>query len=154
MAYLSLTRMKLRSPVFLPIFITHSLRIFSQLRKVPGLIIGKAIAASDLSMWTATLWESEATLHQFYRTGAHHQAAQFITQWASEAVQQRLTVSSHQIPSWKEAAQILTTTGHFYTLNFPSRNHLDHTISAPTMLLWSTTIYPNTSLQGCGQTIF
>ena len=132
MPYLSITRLKLKSPLLLLPFLLKTEQVIHQIKTSPGFLQGKLLATLDLSMWTATLWVSEADLRSFYQEGAHRHAMKKLSLWASEATSGHSSVTTDMIPSWEEMRIQLGNTGRFHSLQQPSVHHLRQVIPPPT----------------------
>lgn len=144
----SMTRLRLRSPLLLPIFLWHNERIVQQIKQAPGFIEGKIMAALDLSMWTITIWDSDASLCRFYQQGSHGRATGYRQHWASEAVIGRYPLSRDacpsqavELPSWSDVAQLLTQTGSFSNVQHPSRDQLQRFVPPPNRVLVTRTLH-------------
>jgi hypothetical protein len=135
MPYLSMTRLKLRSPRYLPSFLIYNSQIVEEIRVSHGFLKGKQSATLNLSMWTATLWNSYVDLQRFYRTGSHAKVMSQIDMWSSEAASGNREVYSLDIPSWQSIGLFLTESGHFLNLKNPSHKHQERTIQAPRFLV-------------------
>jgi len=123
MPYLSMTRLKLKSPGYLPSFLVHNGQIVKEIRVSDGFLKGKQGVTLDLSMWTTTLWDSYTNLQKFYRSGSHRKVMSQIDVWSSEAVSGHREVHSFDLPSWKSVGVLLAESGHFVNLEEPSLKH-------------------------------
>jgi hypothetical protein len=131
MPCLSITRLKLKSPHLLLPFLLQTEQVIHQIRTSPGFLQGKLLATLDLSMWTATLWVSEANLRSFYQGGTHRHAMTKLSLWASEATSGHSIVTTDMIPSWEEMAVQLGKTGRSHLLQQPSMHHIRQVIPPP-----------------------
>ena len=85
-----------------------ALHIVKQTKQQKGFITMKNTGFGYLH-YTLSVWESEADVKQFARTGAHLDAMKQSRSLASEIG--TYTFQSEQIPNWKEAKQLLLDNG-------------------------------------------
>jgi hypothetical protein len=142
MPYLSMTRLKLNSPMYLPSFLVYNDKIVREVRTSSGFIKGKQLATPSLSMWTATLWDSSSSLKSFYQTGSHREVMNKIDEWSSEAVSAHKEVESYDLPSWQDIRIYLSKSGHFLNLKEASLNHQQRIIEEPKIAPITTLIFP------------
>ena len=128
MFYLSMTRLRLKSPLYLIPFFVQNEKILSQLRTSQGFIKGKVLAAPNLSMWTVTLWSSEEDLRAFYLNGEHGETIEKIDQWSSDSVGCHQSTESDEIPSWENVRLQLIKSGRFRDLKEPSCDQINRVI--------------------------
>lgn len=143
MAYLSMTRLKLKSVIYLLPFSIQNEQVIRQLRTSHGFLKGKELATPSLSMWTATLWNSLEDLRAFYLSGSHKEAMKNINQWSSEAVSGHQEVDSNELPDWDNIRLQLLNVGHFANLKEPSFAHQKGIILKPRFILTTRDILSN-----------
>ncbi len=85
-----------------------SFHIVAQTKRQQGFI---SMKNTGFGYWhyTLSVWQSEAEIRQFARTGAHLNAMKQSRNLASEI--STYTFQSEQIPNWKEAKQLLWDNG-------------------------------------------
>ncbi|MGK7890931.1 MAG: hypothetical protein AB4042_16495 [Leptolyngbyaceae cyanobacterium] len=147
MTYLSMTRLRLRSPLYLLPFALYTFRSVRQAQRTPGFLQGKIMFTADLAGWTALLWKSEAAIRAYVSAGAHGEAMNYTQQWASEAVHGHQVmdfarVAGTELPSWGAIAQSLSENGHFYSLPYPSVNHQKQVVPQPGFTFFHKSILP------------
>lgn len=128
MFYLSMTRLKLKSPLYLIPFFIQNEKILSQLRATQGFIKGKVLAAPNLSMWTVTLWKSEQDIRTFYLNGEHGETMEKINEWSSDSAICHQLIESDEIPSWENIRLQLIKSGRFRDLTEPSFDQISREI--------------------------
>lgn len=141
MAFISMTRLKLRSYRYLIPFFVQNEEVLNQIRQSEGFIKGKEMATIGLSMWTSTLWASEKSLKAFYLSGSHRQAMSKLDIWVSEAVTGHREINTVELPSWEQARDELHKFGHFIKLSHPSLNH-QHQIIPELFVIFTRSISP------------
>ena len=142
MVYLSITRLKLKSPLLLPSFLIHTEWIIHQIKTSPGFLKGKAIGTINLSMWTATLWQSEVAMRSFYRSGAHQRVMNYLNAWSSEAAVGHQVVDIQELPSWEEAGTRLCQIGYFPRLSQATWHHCHRIIPHPQFVVIDRSFTP------------
>jgi hypothetical protein len=85
MAFVSVTRLRLRSKWYLPEFMWRSLRSLSQARKADGCVAATVRNQSGLVFWTCTMWRDMEAMRAFMLNGAHRLAMPKMLNWCSEA---------------------------------------------------------------------
>jgi hypothetical protein len=91
-----------------------AMKIVLQLKKQKGFIKYKNKGFGYLH-YTLSAWESEAEMKQFVPTGAHREAMKASAAIATEI--RTHTFESDEMPSWKEAKQLLIEKGKLLTFN-------------------------------------
>lgn len=131
MAFVSLTRLRLRSLRFVPFFAFHTLRSLSQVKKAPGFEKGAVLNDRKWTFWTLTLWESEQSMRQYMISGSHKKAMLHLLHWCDEASVAHWTQAEADLPSWMEADTRMRATGRPSKVNHPSANHAGLTYATP-----------------------
>jgi hypothetical protein len=65
------TRFRLRSVLYFPLFVLHANRTIAQIRKADGFLAGVVQRDADLAFWTLTLWRDEHAMRAYGASGAH-----------------------------------------------------------------------------------
>ena len=80
------SRFELRTAARSPVFLVHSLRLWRQARRSPGLI-GVSLRAQPLrgTFWTLSAWTGEQALKAFARTDPHASSMRRIRPWTKDA---------------------------------------------------------------------
>ncbi len=142
MSLLSVTRLKLKSPRYLPAFLINTERIAREIRTSEGFLQGQLMGTFNLSMWTMTLWNSEATLKKFYLSGTHQKIMGKLSEWSSEAASVHMEVNNHQLLIWNDVIAEICRTGYFATLQEPSLDHRNRIIQKPNLILKTIFLSP------------
>ena len=103
MTFVSLTRLRIRSIRFMPLFAVHAIRSFNQVKRAPGCLSVAALPDRQWTFWTMTAWDSEAGMRAYMVSGAHKQAMPHLMHWCDEASVAHWTQNDPLLPSWKEA---------------------------------------------------
>jgi Domain of unknown function (DUF3291) len=123
MPLVSITRLRLRSWRFLPMFAWYALRSARQASRAEGDLAAKLLRERGNAFWTATLWTSEAAMKKFMTSGVHGKAMRKLATWCDEAAVVHWTQESATLPTWPEAYQRLQQDGRRSKVNHPSTGH-------------------------------
>ncbi|MDQ4421099.1 DUF3291 domain-containing protein [Sphingobium sp. DEHP117] len=119
----AVTRLRLRSALYLPAFFFRSLRILSQVKKAEGFRGGSVVQDKDRTFWTMTLWDDPASMRTFMLSGAHKLAMPRLSGWCDEASVVSWEQEGDRLPQWEEAASAMRAAGQASRLGKPSVNH-------------------------------
>lgn len=151
MTFVSLTRLRIRSFRFVPLFALHTLRAVRQIKSAPGFQTGAILADRRWTFWTMTAWDSEESMRSFMVSGSHKAAMPHLVEWCDEASvahwtqpetqvpSQQVTsqqipsqqVPSQQVPSWTEADRRMREGGRPSKVRNPSPHHAALSFPAP-----------------------
>lgn len=132
MPIVSVTRFRLRSIRFVPLFYVHAHRVIAQIRKADGRLAGAVKREGDLAYWTITVWRDDIAMNAFAASGAHRSAMPHLHDWCSEAGMARWVQEDARLPDWSEAVRRLREEGRASKLRHPGPNHAGLTYPAPT----------------------
>ena len=122
MAFVSITRLRLRSILFLPRFAWLNERAVRQIVKSPGFREGRLLLDANLVLWTMTSWNSEADMRSFRDQGAHRTAMPKLAAWCDEASVARFADRA-DFPTWDEAHAQMVSNGRASKVRNPPPNH-------------------------------
>jgi heme-degrading monooxygenase HmoA len=131
MIHVSLTRLRIRSVRFLPLFFVHILRTNRQIKRAPGFQHGGLLADRRWTFWTLTAWDSKESMRAYMTTGSHKQAMPHLLHWCDEASVAHWTQADATLPSWPEADRLMRDTGRASKVLHPSPQHASLTFSPP-----------------------
>jgi Domain of unknown function (DUF3291) len=103
MAFISVTRLRIRSVFYLPQFVWYAIQSQRQAQYAPGLIAGEVVRDVRNAFWTMTMWENERAMEVFRVQGAHRGAMPKLLDWCDEASLVHWTQESCELPTWQEA---------------------------------------------------
>lgn len=126
MTLISITRLRLRSIRFLPAFLWYAIRSNNQAKSAPGNLASITRAQGNSVFWTMTVWDSEASMRSFMRSGAHGEAMPKLQNWCDEAAVVHWQTENATLPTWEEAEIAMMTRGRFTPLTHPSIAHQNH----------------------------
>ena len=125
MVFVSITRLRLRSPWFLPGFALYTLRSLRQVKKAPGFRGGSTLPDRALAFWTMTVWDSEASMRQYMISGSHKSAMPHLIHWCDEASVVHWEQPEDDLPGWELADRRMRESGRASKVNHPSAAHAD-----------------------------
>jgi len=131
MPTISVTRLRIRSWIYLPAFFLRSLRIARQAKRAPGNLAMEFLNDRRKTFWTATTWESEAAMKAFMLAKPHGPAMRKLLEWCDEAALVHWTQPSSELPSWAEAHARMQREGRTSKVNHPSEDQRKFVIAPP-----------------------
>jgi hypothetical protein len=131
MPFVSVTRLRLRSWIFLPAFVIQALRSSRQARNADGNLGVGLLRDRQNTFWTCTAWSSEAAMKAFLVAKPHGPAMRKLLDWCDEAAVVHWTQSNAALPSWDVAYERLVKEGHASKVNHPSPDHNALTFPPP-----------------------
>jgi heme-degrading monooxygenase HmoA len=120
MNVVSVTRLRLRSPRFLPLFFWHTIRSFRQAKTSPGNLGVRVRKTQGLTFWTLTRWKSEQAMKAFRDGLPHRLAMRKLAVWCDEASFAHWTQDSAELPPWDLAVERLQANGKLGRVLHPS----------------------------------
>jgi hypothetical protein len=126
MSLISVTRLRVRSIRFLPMFLWYSFKSNQQAKHAPGNLASTVRAQENNVFWTMTVWEDEASMRSFMRSGAHREVMPKIQAWCDEGSVVHWQAENATLPTWKEAETAMFARGRFTPLTHPSVAHQHH----------------------------
>jgi len=131
MPLISITRLRVRSWRFLPPFLIYALRSASQARSAEGNLAVKLLKDARNTWWTATAWDSEASMRKFMLAQPHGAAMRKLLNWCDEAALVHWTQPDATLPDWAEAHRRMQTDGRASKVNHPSPDHVTFKLAPP-----------------------
>jgi len=131
MPFISITRLRVRSWRFLPLFFLQAVRSGRQAKKSPGNLGVSVLREPRNVFWTRSAWDSEASMKSYMLSGVHRQVMRKLLEWCDEAAVAHWTQDSAQEPRWQEAHAQLVKIGRLSKVNHPSPAQKEFRIPAP-----------------------
>ncbi|HEY9902759.1 MAG TPA: DUF3291 domain-containing protein [Candidatus Sericytochromatia bacterium] len=131
MVFVSVTRLRLRSPLYIPSFLWNNLLATWQIINTPGFLGGKLLTDAKATFWTMTAWEEQAAMKIFRNSGAHRSVMPSIQHWCDEASVVHWQQEDDNLPTWEEVHHRMVTDGFPTRLSKPSPAHLERHIPEP-----------------------
>ena len=131
MYFVSVTRLRVRSVIFLPRFLLANEASVKSIRKITGFIAGKELIDKGFTFWTVTIWESGEAMKYFRNNEPHKSAMRNLPHWCNEAAYVHWTQEDDTIPPWPVLHQKLMETGKLTKVKFPSGKQLAMDYAVP-----------------------
>lgn len=128
MAFISVTRLRLRSYFYLPQFIWHAYKSSRQAERADGFLDGRTVREASNTFWTVTAWQDEASMRQYRGSEAHSKAMPKLLDWCDEASVVNWQQDSSTLPDWEEAYAKMVAKGRTSKVRHPSKDQLDGNI--------------------------
>jgi uncharacterized protein DUF3291 len=132
MPMISITRLRIRSWVYLPAFFIQALRINKQAAAAEGNLAVRLLRDHGNTFWTATSWSSHASMKAFVIAKPHGPVMRKLMNWCDEASLVHWEQAEAALPAWEEAHRRLEQEGRLSKVKFPSPAHTAHKYPAPT----------------------
>lgn len=123
MIFLSLTRLRLRSVRYMPLFALYAVRSLRQIRRAPGFLSGKLLPDDSWTFWTMTAWHNADSMRGYMTAGAHKSAMPHLLNWCDEASIAHWEQEELTLPSWEEADERMRQIGRPSKVKHPSPDH-------------------------------
>jgi hypothetical protein len=131
MTFVSLTRLRIRSIRYVPLFVLHTLRSLRQVKRAPGFQIGALLPDRSWTFWTMTAWDNQESMRQYMLTGSHKAAMPHLLDWCDEASVAHWHQPEATLPSWGEADQRMRDSGRASKVRNPSPRHSNLSYPVP-----------------------
>ncbi len=123
MPFLSLTRLRLRSRIYV---LTFAWRVWTSCRQpkpAPGFLRGSLGRDPDGGFRTMTLWTDEAAMRQYRAAGAHRQAMPKLLDWRHEAAVAHWERDGEALLTGEEARDRMVQRGRVSKVRHPTAAH-------------------------------
>ena len=120
---ISVTRLRLRSPVFLPMFAWQTFLTQRQVVRAAGFIAGRLLVDAQRTFWTMTAWETEQAMRSYRISGTHAKVMPRLQDWCDEASVVHWTDERPALPSWTEGCERMRKDGRPSRVRHPSPRH-------------------------------
>jgi hypothetical protein len=131
MAFISVTRLRIRSVRFMPHFALLLFGTRRQVKAAPGFQRGSLLADRQLVFWTLTVWDNAQSMRDYMLAGAHRAAMPRLVNWCDEASVVHWEIEGDASPSWPEADHRMRESGRASKIRHPSPRHANLSYLAP-----------------------
>ena len=121
--FVSVTRLRIRSFIYLPSFLLQTRLSQAQVKRAAGFVGGRLLVDKHWTYWTLTVWETEKAMKAFRGSGAHAKVMPRLANWCDEAAYAHWETTDETVPTWPEAYQYLLTSGKLSRVDHPSPAH-------------------------------
>ena len=101
MALISVTRLRVRAPGYLPGFIWYAVLSARQAKRAPGCLASRLLREANTTFWTNTAWQDEAAMRAFMLAGSHRRAMPKLLDWCDEASVVHWHQEDPALPDWQ-----------------------------------------------------
>jgi hypothetical protein len=122
MSFISATRLRVRSILYLPAFFRANEGAAKQLSISPGFIDGKELLDKAFTFWTLTRWNDAVAMKGFRNSPAHRRAMQKLPFWCDEASYLHWEDDNDQLPVWDVVREKMIHEGKLTKVQKPSSN--------------------------------
>ena len=119
----SITRLRVRSIWYMPLFMLHAMRTMTQAQKAEGVLGVDTRFEKNNVVWTKTVWTDESEMKQYRGSGAHQIAMRLLSEICSEAAYARWQQETPTLPTWEEAHERVLREGKLSKVKHPSPLH-------------------------------
>jgi hypothetical protein len=120
MPFVSVTRLRVKSILYLIPFMRANEASVKALQASAGLLKGKELIDKQLTFWTITLWENEEAMKGFRGSEAHRKAMQYLPKWCNEASYHHWVQEHNEFPGWDTVSEKLFKEGRLSKVRNPS----------------------------------
>jgi heme-degrading monooxygenase HmoA len=120
MAFVSITRLRVRSWRYLPAFFIQTFRSARQAKNAAGSLAVSVLRDKDRAFWTCTLWSEEAAMRSFMLSGVHRRVMRHLMEWCDEASVAHWVQDEIEAPSWPDVHRRMQREGRRSKVNHPS----------------------------------
>lgn len=116
----SITRLRVRSIWYLPLFLLHAIRTSAQAQKAEGVLGAQTRFEKNNVVWTKTVWQDETLMKKYRGSGAHQVAMRLLSEICSEASVARWSQDTAELPTWEEVHRRMLVEGRLSKVKHPS----------------------------------
>ena len=142
MYFVSVTRLRVRSLLFLPQFFCANEASVKALKKIPGYINGKELVDKGFTFWTVTIWDSVDAMKLFRNNDPHKSVMRKLPNWCDEAAYVHWTQETSDFPNWDEIYRRLLSEGKLTKVQHPSPQQAAMTYPAPARTNFARALKP------------
>ena len=131
MAFVSITRLRVRALWLMPAFFWKARGAIDQAGEADGFISGALLPDRRLTFWTMTVWRDEADMRAYMTSGFHSAVMPKLFKWCDEASVVNWTQENDLMPDWLTADARMRAEGRPSRVRNPSPNHKSMTFDVP-----------------------
>ena len=131
MAYVSITRLRIRHEEFVGEFNARVPVVYAQASEAPGCLAVDLLADDHHTFWTRSVWVDRAAMRAYMTGGAHGEVMPELRTWCDEAHVAHWDQQSAELPSWDEAHGRLVAEGRNSAVTHPSPGHATRDLAPP-----------------------
>jgi quinol monooxygenase YgiN len=122
MALISITRLRVRSWRYLPMFFVQAARSQMQARAAEGCLGVDVLREANKTFWTRSAWTSEAAMRSYMMAGVHKSVMRRLADWLQDSAEQ---------PDWQEAHALMQRDGRPSRVKHPTEAQRKFEVPSP-----------------------
>jgi len=126
MPFVSVTRLRVKSFIYLIPFMRANEASVKELKKSQGLLMGKELIDKNFTFWTLTIWENEESMKGFRNSASHREAMKNLPNWCDEASYLHWIQNESDLPNWNVVAEKLFKEGKLSKVRNPSKAQIEN----------------------------
>ena len=119
MAFLVVTRLRLRDPQYLDEFVASAFAVVDQANNSEGNLVAEFLADANETYWTRTAWTDRDAMRDFMTSEPHLGTMGHLSTWCDEATFVDWEQDSPELPDWQAAFDRLVNDGQVATVDHP-----------------------------------
>lgn len=123
MAYVSITRLRIRDDVYLEEFMADSMDIYGQAEAAAGNLGVDVLVEVANTFWTRSVWTDRAAMRGFMTSDKHAASMPDLRVWCDEAHVAHWEQEGAELPPWDEAHRQLLAVGRRSAVDNPTPAH-------------------------------
>ena len=123
MPFISITRLRLRSLRFVPLFALQTQRTLTQVKAARGFQGGSLLPDRKWTFWTMTAWDNLESMRSYMTSGSHKSVMPKLMSWCDEASVVHWVQTESALPTWEHAEQRMRNEGRISKVRYPSPQH-------------------------------
>jgi hypothetical protein len=131
MAFISMTRLRVRSWFYLPQFLWYTFKAARQVKRAAGFTGGRVTRDKGNVFWTLTAWKDEAAMRAYRGSGAHMKAMPKLLDWCDEASIAHWEQPGAELSGWADAHRRMVAEGRMSKVKHPSAAQVSKQIGGP-----------------------
>ncbi|RUR39103.1 hypothetical protein [Vreelandella populi] len=120
MAFVSVTRLRIRSLRYIPLFMIYTLKTALQAKRAPGNLGVRLRKTKGLTFWTLTSWHDQQVMSAYRATNPHRNVMPKLKLWCDEASVVNWSQETSVLPNWDYAVTQMLKSGRLSTVDNPS----------------------------------
>jgi heme-degrading monooxygenase HmoA len=131
MAFLVVTRLRLRDPKYLDEFVGSAFAVVDQASNSEGNLAAEVLADANETYWTRTAWTDRDAMRDFMTSEPHLGTMGHLSTWCDEATFVDWEQDEPDLPDWQAAFNRLVSDGQVAPLDHPSEHHEGRAFPSP-----------------------
>ena len=131
MPFVSITRLRIRTPELVDHFATAVPGVYAQAAEAPGNLGMDLLAEANATFWTRTVWTDRAAMRSYMTSGDHRDVMPLLRDWCDEAHVAHWEQVDGELPTWEEAHRRIVDEGRVSAVDHPSPAHASRAVAPP-----------------------